>query len=115
MTDYAKLHAVAGDYEIFLEEGHPFDPASGPRWLAYVAFLAADGTITRTFHAVLTDKEDDPIGLDARDQLLGVLEFYQRHRAATGKRCEVETLEELDAAGTDPDDIPFGEPERLAS
>jgi hypothetical protein len=48
---------------------------------------------------------------ELRTFLDGHLGFLRRHRETTGKRWEIEELNEIAAIESGPDDIPFGEPD----
>jgi len=97
VTDYAKLHAAKGDYEIKVEEAWAMSlstlKTSEAFWHAAVVFRDETGRITSTGIYKEMWVSSDPRQKRVRASLARHLNRYRRYRETKGHRLEIEHQE----------------------
>ena len=101
MKHYAKLHTAEGEYEIVVREMNLISMAtlkvSEPYWEGRIVFREASGRETPTRHSSSAWQSTDPSKCRVRAPLLKPLGHLRAYRARTGRRQEVEWMQEEDA------------------
>ena len=99
-TDYAKLHAADGDYEIEIVEGFSLFAdltVSDAKWFGRVVFKGSEGRVTPTEAKAQTWKACDWNKRSVRCRLIKALGSYRAYRAQTSRRWEIERKEQREA------------------